>query len=173
MATSVAAGSRLLMAIERGERIPLGWALDREGRPTDDPRDWRERGGLLAPIGGAKGYGLAVVLDVLAGVLSGGHFGARRGQPGGVDTGQFFLAIRIDRFMPPEQFLDRIDTLIDQIKSSELAPCSPRVFVPGEIEHNHTPDRLSNGVPLDRTTALALDRLALELGLETLTGGPR
>jgi LDH2 family malate/lactate/ureidoglycolate dehydrogenase len=167
MATSVVAGSRLLMAIERGETIPTGWAVDGNGMPTDDPRAWRERDGLLVPIGGPKGYGLAVVLDILCGVLSGGHFGAQRGQPGSVDTSQFFLAIRIDRYMPLEQFLDRMDLLIDQIKSSELAPGSPGVFVPGEMEHNHKQDRLANGVPLDGATVAALGRLGRDLGLET------
>ncbi|HEY3082518.1 MAG TPA: Ldh family oxidoreductase [Chloroflexota bacterium] len=165
MATSVVAGSRLLMAIERGEKIPPGWALDRDGRPTEDPRDWRERDGLLVPIGGPKGYGLALVIEILSGVLSGGHFGPRRGQPGSVGTSQFFLAIRIDRFMPLEAFLDRMDTLIEQIKSSELAPGSPGVFLPGEIEQNNKNDRLTNGIPLDDTTIDALGALALELGL--------
>jgi LDH2 family malate/lactate/ureidoglycolate dehydrogenase len=167
MATSVVAGSRLLMAIERGERIPAGWAIDGSGRPTEDPLAWREGDGLLVPIGGAKGYGLAVVLDILCGVLSGGHFGAKRGQPGSIDTSQFFLVIRIDQFMPFEEFLDRMDVLIEQIKSSELAPGSPGVFLPGEMEHNHKQDRLANGIPLDGTTIEALDRLGRDLGLQT------
>ncbi len=167
MATSVVAGSRLLMAIERGERIPAGWAVDGRGEPTEDPLAWRERDGLLVPIGGAKGYGLAVVLDILCGILSGGHFGAQRSQPGSTDTSQFFLAIRIDRFMPLEQFLDRMDALIEQIQSSELAPGSLGVFLPGEIEHNQKRDRLANGVPLDPKTVEALERTARDLGLES------
>lgn len=167
MATSVVAGSRLLMAIERGESIPAGWAVDGRGEPTEDPRAWREGDGLLVPIGGAKGYGLAVVLDVLCGILSGGHFGAQRSQPGSTDTSQFLLAIRIDRFMPLEQFLDRMDALIEQIRSSQLAPGSAGVFLPGEIEHNQKRDRLKNGVPLDPRTVEALERTARDLGLES------
>jgi len=168
MATSVVAGSRLLMAIERGERIPTGWAVDGQGQPTEDPRAWRERDGLLLPIGGPKGYGLAVVLDILCGVLSGGHFGARRSEPGSTDTSQFFLVIRIDQFMPLEQFLDRMDVLVEQIRSSELAPGSPGVFLPGEIEHNQKQERLVNGVPLDANTIEALERTGQELGLDSL-----
>ena len=167
MATSVVAGSRLLMAIERGESIPTGWAVDGGGQPTEDPRAWRERDGLLVPIGGAKGCGLAVVLDILCGVLSGGHFGAQRTEPGSTDTSQFFLAISIDRFMPLDMFLDRMDALIEQIRSSELAPGSPGVFLPGEIEHNHKQERLVNGVPLDPNTVEALERIALELGVQS------
>ncbi len=167
MATSVVAGSRLLMAIERGENIPTGWAVDGNGQPTEDPRAWRERDGLLLPIGGAKGYGLAVVLDVLCGVLSGGHFGAQRSEPGSTDTSQFFLAIRIDRFMPLEQFLDRMDAMIEQIRASELAPGSPGVFLPGEMEHNQKQDRMVNGVPLDAKTVEALERIRHEFGLES------
>jgi LDH2 family malate/lactate/ureidoglycolate dehydrogenase len=171
MATSVVAGSRLLMAIERGESIPTGWATDERGQPTEDPRDWRERDGLLLPIGGPKGYGLAVVLDILCGVLSGGHFGARRSEPGSTDTSQFFMAIQIDRFMPLDQFLDRMDALIEQIRSSELAPGSPGVFLPGEIEQNLKQDRLVAGVPLDDQTVQALERIGRELGIEPAVAG--
>jgi ureidoglycolate dehydrogenase (NAD+) len=167
MATSVVAGSRLLMAIERGESIPTGWAVDGCGRPTEDPLAWRERDGLLLPIGGAKGYGLAVVLDILCGVLSGGHFGAQRHEPGSTDTSQFFLAIRIDRFLPLEQFLDRMDALIEQIRSSTLAPGSSGVFLPGEIESLQKQERLVTGVPLDGRTVEALEGVRQELELES------
>ena len=77
------------------------------------------------------------------------------------------MAIRIDRFMPLEQFLDRMDAVIEQIRSSEVAPGSPGVFLPGEIEHNHKRDRLVNGVPLDVKTVQALERTGQELGLES------
>jgi LDH2 family malate/lactate/ureidoglycolate dehydrogenase len=170
MATSVVAGSRLLMAIERGEKIPLGWALDKDGQPTDDPRDWRERDGLLAPVGGPKGYGLAVVLEILTGVLSGGHFGPRRGQPGSIGTSQFFLAVRTDRFMPLGTFVQRVDHLIDEIKGSALAPGVAEVFLPGEIEAGLKRERLAGGVPLDRSTVAALDGLAADLGIPGLRG---
>jgi LDH2 family malate/lactate/ureidoglycolate dehydrogenase len=74
--------------------------------------------------------------------------------------------MRIDQFMPLEQFLDRMDLLVEQIRSSELAPGSPGVFLPGEIEHNHKQDRLVNGVPLDAKTIEALERTGQELGFE-------
>ncbi|HEX5414168.1 MAG TPA: Ldh family oxidoreductase [Chloroflexota bacterium] len=160
MATSVVAGSKLGLAIERGEKIPFGWAIDAEGNPTDDPRKGQE-GGIL-PVGGPKGYGLSVMLDITAGVLSGGRFGKGLGMKG---SAQFFQAIDIARFMPLDEFRSRMEELIDQIKSSRLAPGSDGIFFPGEIEYNRKQDRLANGLPLDAFVRGELKREAEALGL--------
>src|SRR5215216_4320308 len=107
MATSVVAGGKLDVARSKGEKIPLGWARDADGNPTDDPA--RAREGSLEPLGGPKGYGMAVMLDVLAGVLSGGRFGGMLGvAPGESGMGQFFLTIDVTRFMPMDQFTARM-----------------------------------------------------------------
>jgi LDH2 family malate/lactate/ureidoglycolate dehydrogenase len=145
MATSVVAGSKLGIAIERGEKIPFGWAVDKDGNPTDDPRKGQE-GGIL-PVGGPKGYGLSVMLDIMAGVLSGGRFGRGLGGPG---AAQLFQAIDIEHFIPLGDFTSSMDELIDQIKGSALAPGSKGIFFPGEIEYNLKTDRLANGLPLDQ-----------------------
>ena len=165
MATSVAAGGKLDMAIIRNEPIPLGWALDKDGQPTTDARAARD-GGSLLPVGGPKGYGLAVMLDVLAGVLTGARFGAGLGMPG---SGQFFLAIAVERFMPLAEFYDRMDALIDQLHGSALAPGATRVYVAGEIEAEIRARRLAEGIPLE---APILDELDAAAGRFNLANRP-
>jgi len=144
MATSVVAGSKLGMAHERGQTIPFGWAIDQEGNPTDDPEKGIE-GGLL-PVGGPKGYGLAVMLDIMAGVLSGGRFGKGLGMKG---SAQLYQALDIEHFLPLGEFKERMEEMIAQIKGSALAPESKGIFFPGEIEYGVKQDRLANGLPLD------------------------
>jgi LDH2 family malate/lactate/ureidoglycolate dehydrogenase len=161
MATSVAAGGKLDMAVIRNEPIPLGWALDADGQPTTDARLARE-GGSLLPVGGPKGYGLAVMLDVLAGVLSGGRFGAGLGGPG---SGQFFLAISVERFMPLAEFHDRMDALIDQLHGSALAPGATRVYVAGEIEAEIRAKRLAEGIPIEGPILDELEAAARKLNV--------
>ncbi len=160
MAPSVVAGSKLLMAQVRGEKIPFGWALDSDGNPTDDPIKGLQ--GLLLPAGGKKGYGLAVILDVLSGVISGGRFGKGLGMPGG---SQMFQAIAIERFLSMDDFRNRMEELIEQIKGSSLAPDSPGVFLPGEIEYNNKQERLQRGIPMEESTLQDLETVARELRL--------
>jgi LDH2 family malate/lactate/ureidoglycolate dehydrogenase len=155
MATSVAAGGKLDMAVLRGESIPIGWALDSDGNPTTDPMEARK--GSLLPVGGPKGYAMAVMLDVVAGVLTGGRFGAGLGGPG---CGQFYLALEVERFMPLAEFLDRIDQLVDQIHASALGPGSARIFVPGEIEHEKAERSQREGFPIEATLLAELESLA-------------
>jgi LDH2 family malate/lactate/ureidoglycolate dehydrogenase len=160
MATSVVAGSKLGMAIEKGEPIPLGWALDEHGQPTDDPTAALR--GTLLPIGGPKGYGMSVVLDVLSGVLSGATFGKGLGGPGG---GHIFQATDVEAFMPLDEFKRLMGQLVDQIKASTPAPGSPGVFLPGEIEHTNKRQRLERGIPMTAGVMDELERFAAELGV--------
>jgi len=160
MAPSVAAGSKLLVAMERNERIPLGWALDAGGRPTDDPREAQK--GVMLPVGGPKGYGLAVVMNILSGVLTGGRFGNGLGSRRH-ESDHFFMAVSIERFMPLAEFTARIDELIDQLKSSALAEGSSGVYLPGEIEHRLKQERLESGIPMDEAVMAGIDALEAEL----------
>jgi len=160
MATSVVAGSKLGMAHERGQKIPFGWAIDADGNPTDDPIKGIE-GGLL-PVGGPKGYGLAVMLDVMAGVLSGGRFGKGLGSGG---SAQLYQALDIAHFLPLADFKARMEQLIAQIKGSALAPGSNGIFFPGEIEYGVKQDRLANGLPMDRFVRAEIRKEAEAQGL--------
>ncbi|MGH2460043.1 MAG: Ldh family oxidoreductase [Chloroflexota bacterium] len=159
MATSVVAGGKLDVAAIRGQKIPLGWATDLDGNPTDDPVTARK--GLLLPVGGPKGYGLAVMLDVLAGVLTGARFGGGLGIPG---SGQFFLAIQVEGFLPIDEFRARMDQVIDQIQRSRPASGSERIFVQGEIEYEMAQRRTRDGIPLEEPIVDNLRRLAGEVG---------
>ena len=142
MATSVVAGGKLVMAQERHEPIPLGWALDPEGNPTTDPT-LGLAGGML-PLGGPKGYGLAVILDVLCGVLTGGRFGKGLG---GTGSGLMLQAISIEHFQPLADFQARMRDLIDQIKATATAPGASGIYFPGELEYNLKQERLRSGIP--------------------------
>jgi LDH2 family malate/lactate/ureidoglycolate dehydrogenase len=162
MATSVVAGGKLDVARSKGESIPLGWARDTDGNPTTDPV--AARAGSLEPLGGPKGYGMAVMLDVLAGVLSGGRFGGMLGTlPGESGMGQFFLTIDITRFMPMEQFKARMDELIDQIHNSTKLPGVNRIYVAGEIEYDMQSSRERDGVPIEESVLAELSQVETEL----------
>ncbi|MCC6177501.1 MAG: Ldh family oxidoreductase [Chloroflexi bacterium] len=163
MATSVVAGGKLDVARAKGESIPLGWARDKDGNPTTDPAAARQ--GALEPVGGPKGYGMAIMLDVLAGVLSGGRFGGMLGdETGRGGMAQYFQTIDVERYMPLAEFKQRMDALIDQIHASQKSPGVKRIFVAGEIEHDLQTERLRDGIPLADAVLDALDKAAAELG---------
>ena len=131
-----------------GRRIPTDWAYDRAGAVTDDPDAAMD--GPLVPIGAFKGTGLAIMTDVLCGVLTGAAFGLTPySDPTNHDVGFMLLAIDIQRFMPWEEYLSRIRQFADDIRSSELAPGFTEILLPGEIEHRRTQERLFNGINLD------------------------
>ena len=162
MATSVVAGGKLDVARSKGESIPLGWARDKDGNPTTDPV--AARAGSLEPLGGPKGYGMALMLDVLAGVLSGGRFGGMLGvDPDRGGMAQFFMTIDVTRFMPMEQFKARMDELIDQIHESPKSPGVNKIYVAGEIEYGLQSARERDGVPVEESVLAELDRVEQEL----------
>ncbi len=171
MAVSAAAGAKVLLYQQNDWPLPDGWVRDAAGRPTNDPRAFTAtafapEGGTLVPVGEHKGYGLALAHDILAGVLSGGRFGRGLGAPG---FSMYVQTLRIDHFLPLEDYFDRIDQLIDQLKSSDLAPESAGIFVPGERAHAKRAAHLAEGVPLDQGTLTNLQKLADELRLPPLT----
>jgi len=150
MATAVVARGKIRLAAEKGKKIPLGWALDRSGKPTDDPREALE--GTLLPIGGPKGYGLALMIDVLAGLLTGSGFA---GDVGALEdchaesrAGHFFCVIDPERFLPSEEYRRRMLELVDRVKRVPLAEGVDRVYLPGEIEAEVERERRSNGIPV-------------------------
>ena len=162
MATSVTAQARIAVAAEKGEKIPEGWALDEKGRITTDPRA-ALRGALL-PMGGPKGYGLAVVIDVLSGILAGWVYGkeakANLLEPKNPPRiGQLFLALNIESFIPVKQFKEKVDRLIQEIKSVPPQEGFQKVLLPGEPEALKEEKHLREGIPLDESTWQDLDGL--------------
>jgi LDH2 family malate/lactate/ureidoglycolate dehydrogenase len=162
MATSMTAMGKVNMARIRGQKIPVGWAVDSEGNPTEDPAK-AEKGSLL-PVGGPKGYGMALMLDIQSGILSQGRFGAGLGSPG---VGHFFQAMKVETFLPMAKFQEEMGQLITQLKTSPLAPGFKEIFLPGEIEHNLTTDRIKNGVPIEQDILDQIEGLAVEVGATT------
>jgi LDH2 family malate/lactate/ureidoglycolate dehydrogenase len=167
MALSTVAWGKIAQAARRGEKIPFGWALDRSGVPTNDPIAGMQ--GLLLPMGGVKGFGLAVVVEALAGVLTGAGFGSDIPLPDQPDrpelVGFFLAAIDIAAFMPVDEFTARVDALASQVKAATPLPDGPGIFLPGELEHLTRQRQLTEGILLDSLIWQDLGALAKALAL--------
>lgn len=166
MATSMVAAGKLRLAAKKGTPIPEGWALDRHGVPTIDPQEAIYHG-FLQWAGGYKGFGVATMIEVLSGVLSGGLFGAdvpplKTFGEDPLITSAFYLAINPEHFMPLEEFRARVDRLVRQIKASALARGVEEVFVAGELEFRRRAERLASGIPLSEVVHGELEGLARE-----------
>lgn len=170
IALSVVALAKVYRALQLGQEIRPEWGLDKQGRPTDDPKVAYESG-LQPAIGGHKGYGLAVVIDVLAAVLTGAR--SAREVPDfrpAFGVGHFFAVIDPRLFMPYEEFQARMGNMIRQAKGSALAEGVERIYLPGEPEYGEREKRLREGIPLTDVTRKRLDDVARELGIELSLG---
>lgn len=169
MATSVVARGKIIVAAQKGESIPLGWAIDKEGRPTTDAE--KALDGSVLPIGGAKGYGISMMIDILSGVLTGAGFGKYVNnmyenweEPQNV--GHTFICVDIGRFMPIEQFKERMDRYIRDIKAEPRAEGVDEIWIPGEIEFRLTRERSAHGIPLSAKLVAELRVLAEKYGVD-------
>ncbi len=162
MATSIVAEGKVRVKRNRKEPLPQGWAIDGEGRPVTDSTAFYgpPRAGLL-PMAGHKGTALALVVEVLGGILSGA--GAITPQPGPVLNGSFLLVIEIERFLPLADFLRQVTELTAFVKSSEPAPGTGEVLVPGEPEARMARERRANGIPVEDETWRQIEVIAAEL----------
>jgi len=166
MATTVAAYGKVKTKAQRGETMPEGWMMDRQGRPLTDPR--RANEGFLLPIGGYKGYGLALIFGLLAGTLNGAamgkdvvDFNADDTTP--TNTGHAIIAINVAAFLPVAKFKRNVDVLVRDLRGSQRLPGVDRIRLPGEGSHAARADRLQNGIPLPAPLAASLRQLAVEL----------
>ncbi|KAK1722256.1 hypothetical protein CaCOL14_005895 [Colletotrichum acutatum] len=170
MAPSVAARGKIYKAKRRGEKIPLDWALDAEGRPTDDPT--AALGGVMLPMGGPKGSALAIMMDVFSGVFSGSAFAGHVTNPYDpskpADVGHFLVAIKPDLFMSLDDFRDRMDYLYQRVIGSDKAAGVDRIYFPGEIEQLQQLDREKTGIPLVQAEIDALNEEATRVGAKPL-----
>jgi len=171
MATTVAAYGKVKTKAQRGETMPEGWMMDRNGRPLTDPR--RADEGFLLPIGGYKGYGLALVFGLLAGTLNGAAMGKEvidfnNDDTTPTNTGHAILAIDVAAFGDVRTFKQRVDTVVRELKASERMPGFDAIRIPGEGSRAAREDRTAHGVPIPPSLQTALDRLAGELGIAPL-----
>ena len=171
LAMSVASRGKILLRAAAGEPIPGDWALDAEGRPTTDAA--AAAGGLLLALGAHKGFALALLWDVLAGLLSGSRYGAAAvrpppDQPG--DIGHFMLAIDVARFLPREHFRAAVDGIARSIRETpRLAGFAEAPRVPGERAHAERERSQRAGVSLPAPLVADLDRLAAAVGVPGLS----
>lgn len=171
MATTTVAANRIFKAFTNQEpTVPAGWAMDKEGRPTTDTVEAYH--GLVAPLGGYKGSGLAVMVEILCSVLGGGAMGSEiggirfRGKP--LNVSHFFLAIDVRRFMSAGEFESRMKRLVDDIHSAAPGADFDEVLVAGEPEIRMERERRAQGIPLPAGDLKELNQLAVELGVQPL-----
>jgi LDH2 family malate/lactate/ureidoglycolate dehydrogenase len=150
MAAAVAARGKIRKALVRGEAIPEGYALDSEGRPTTDPLKALQ--GVILPVGGPKGSGISMMMDIFAGVLTGaGCAGDVGDQTKDLhrpqDVGHFLLALKPDLFIRIDEYQSRIDTLIERVHMCPTAEGFTEVLVPGEMEARQEALRHQTGIP--------------------------
>ncbi|MBI4233010.1 MAG: Ldh family oxidoreductase [Chloroflexi bacterium] len=168
MATSTVAMGKVILAERMGVPLPLGWAADAQGTPTTDAVAAREARRLL-PLGGTreqgshKGYGLALVVDILSGILSGVGGGpmVQSGSP----VGHFFGALRVDAFRPVGEFKAMMDAYLREMKSTPPAPGQERVYYAGLMEYEMEQHRRRHGIPLHPQVVAYLRGLCGELGV--------
>ncbi|MDI9550057.1 MAG: Ldh family oxidoreductase [Chloroflexota bacterium] len=166
MTTSVAAGGKVDVQLARRQPLPEGWLIDAGGNPVTDPERFRGSDVAMLPLGGPlghKGYGLAMMIDAIAGGLSWAGCSAEEPTRGG--SGYLALAIKIDSFIDPDEYKREIQKLADWVKSSPLMPGVKKIYVPGEVEEESRHRRLAEGVPVEEATWDAISEAAAELGV--------
>ena len=173
MATTVVAGSKFEIALRSGQTtIPEGWAVDKAGKPLTDPKKYAEEGALL-PLGGLpetgafKGFGLSVMVDILCSILAGSvSISELLTQPNtALRANHFFGALKIDGFMPADDFARAMAGMVKVYHDLPKAPGVERIYLAGEVEHEIENQR-RHGIPLDPQVIASLQELAVELGVE-------
>jgi len=162
MATSAVAAGKVLLAVARGEQIPQGWIIDAAGRHTTDPKDYR-KGGALLPLGGTEGYkgsGLAAIVEVLCGLLTGLGFGVE--PTGRHNDGCFMAVFNVAAFRPLQDFKKEVAEFARYLKSTPPSEGSNGVLYPGEIEYLREQERRRSGIEVEDATWDKLRTLATE-----------
>ena len=170
MATSAAAAGKIAVAVARGKEVPPGWVIDAEGRPTTDPTQLR-KGGALLPLGGAegyKGYGLAAIVEIFSGLLTGLGFGVE--PTGRHNDGCFIAVFNVAAFRDLGVFKREVTEFANYLTATPPAEGFDRVYYPGEIEFQREKERLANGIPIEDATWEGLRKLAAELGVADRVG---
>jgi LDH2 family malate/lactate/ureidoglycolate dehydrogenase len=167
LANSVVARGKIRLAAEAGQRLPPGWAANARGEPTEDPHE--ALAGLILPIGGYKGSGISIMLDLVCGALMGASVLDEIGSP--YDTtrqqgvGHLFMALDVAHFSDVAAFKARVDAYVQRVRAAQPAAGVERIFVPGEPEFLAARERAERGIPLPAATVAALRAVGGELGV--------
>src|ERR1700761_6968228 len=170
MATSAAAAGKINVATARGEQVPAGWLIDKDGKPSTDPRVLRQ-GGALLPLGGAegyKGYGLAAIVEIFSGLLTGLGFGVE--PTGRHNDGCFIAVFNVAAFRDLHTFRQEVTDFANYLKATPPAQGFKEVFYPGEVEFRKEKERRANGIPVEDATWAKLKDLANGFGLTAKLG---
>lgn len=176
MATSAVPLGKIELALKNAKKIPQGWLYDNTGEFTDDPVNML-KGGALAPLGGTrelgghKGYGLAMLVDILSAILSDANYGAKQEglmsmRPEPSNVGHFFMAFQVEGFRPLDEFEKTMDQALTSLKESPKAKGQDRIFIHGEPEFEFEDERKKQGVPLHPHVVISLTNLAKEAGID-------
>ena len=171
MATTVAAYGKVKAKAQRGEQMPVGWMIDRLGEPLTDPR--RAEEGFLMPIGGYKGYGLSLIVGLLAGTLNGAAMGSEvidfnKDDTSTTNTGQAIMAIDVSAFGDVAGFKARVDKLVREMRGSERMPGVERIWLPGEQSHEKRATNAREGIAIGAVLLKQLDAFADDMGIARL-----
>ena len=164
--TSMVAGGKVEVQAARDEEVPEGWLIDLEGNPVLDPNAFRSPEVAMLPLGGPlghKGYGLSMMIDVIAGTLS--RAGCSRDEPTRGGSGFLCLALRIEAFVDLAEYHTEVQYLIDWVQSARPAPGIKAILLPGEIEEQHKQDRMAHGIPIEDKTWVRLTTTAAAMGI--------
>jgi LDH2 family malate/lactate/ureidoglycolate dehydrogenase len=171
MSPAVITRGKIRRAEQRGEAIPLGCALDAQGLPTTDPTAALK--GVVLPIGGPKGSGLAILMDIFSGIISGAAYAGDVGdqykdfeRPQNV--GHFFLAMKSDLFVSEAEYRSRIETLARRMRNCSQAIGYSEIMLPGEPEARHEQERRTHGIPYHINEINALQAEAAKVGVPPL-----
>lgn len=170
MATTLVARGNIIMAARQGKPIPEGWAIDAEGQPTTDAKA-ALAGGAVLPMAGAKGYALALMIEILSAIVPGSGWGPHVHSPYDdwttpTDSGLWCMAINIGSLMSPTDYSTRMDALLTALHEAPAAP-NQQIRIPGERRAQVRSQR-ANGIPIDAATRAELDTLSKELGVPPL-----
>jgi len=175
MATTVAAYGKVKAKAQRGEMMPEGWMIDRQGQPLLDPK--RSEEGFLMPIGGYKGYGLSLIVGLLAGTLNGAAMGKavidfNKDDTSVTNTGQAIAVIDPSAFGDIDEFKARVDTLVRELRASDRMPGVDRIWLPGEQSEAKRQDYTAHGIPIAPALTQQLNQVADNLRVPRLSDTP-
>jgi len=171
MATTVAAYGKVKAKAQRGEMMPEGWMIDRQGKPLLDPTKSEE--GFLLPIGGYKGYGLSLIVGILAGTLNGAAMGSQvidfnKDFSTTTNTGQAIAIMDPSAFGDVTEFKQNVDTLVRELRGSERMPGVDRIWLPGEQSHEKRLSNEAQGILLAPSLMKQLNDLSAQLNIKPL-----